>query len=93
MVAALCALFEQTWLSANPVGTDRRPDDDGLNSQERAIITLLAQGHTDEVIARKLGVSVRTSRRITAELTARLGARSRFQAGARAVERGWIKDV
>jgi DNA-binding CsgD family transcriptional regulator len=93
MVAALCALFEQTWQTANPVGTDRRPDDDGLNSQERAIITLLAQGHTDEVIARKLGVSVRTSRRITAELTARLGARSRFQAGARAVERGWIKDV
>jgi DNA-binding CsgD family transcriptional regulator len=93
MVAALCALFEQTWQAANPVGTDRRPDDDGLNSQERAIITLLAQGHTDEVIARKLGVSVRTSRRITAELTLRLGARSRFQAGARAVERGWIKDV
>jgi DNA-binding CsgD family transcriptional regulator len=93
MVAALCALFEQTWQAANPVGTDRQPDDDGLNSQERAIITLLAQGYTDEVIARKLGVSVRTSRRITAELTARLGARSRFQAGARAVERGWIKDV
>ena len=93
MVAALCALFEQIWQTANPVGTDRRLDDDGLNSQERAIITLLAQGHTDEVIARKLGVSVRTSRRITAELTARLGARSRFQAGARAVERGWIKDV
>jgi DNA-binding NarL/FixJ family response regulator len=93
MVAALCALFEQTWQAANPVGTDKQPGDDGLTSQERAIITLLAQGHTDEVIARKLGVSVRTSRRITAELTARLGARSRFQAGARAVERGWIKDV
>jgi len=45
------------------------------------------------VIARKLGVSVRTSRRITAELTQRLGARSRFQAGARAVERGWIKGL
>jgi DNA-binding CsgD family transcriptional regulator len=93
MVAALCALFEQTWQAANPVGADKQPDNDGLTSQERGIITLLAQGYTDEVIARKLGVSVRTSRRITAELTARLGARSRFQAGARAVERGWIKDV
>jgi len=93
MVAALCALFEQTWQAANPVGSDKQPGNDGLTSQERAIVTLLAQGHTDEVIARKLGVSVRTSRRITAELTARLGARSRFQAGARAVERGWIKDV
>lgn len=93
MVAALCALFEQTWQAANPVGADKHPGNDGLTSQERAIITLLAQGYTDEVIARKLGVSVRTSRRITAELTSRLGARSRFQAGARAVERGWIKDV
>src|SRR5579875_1332229 len=51
MVAALCALFEQIWSSANPVGTDKVPGHDGLNSQERAIITLLTQGCTDEVIA------------------------------------------
>jgi DNA-binding CsgD family transcriptional regulator len=93
MVAALCALFEQTWQSAKPVGQDRHRDDQGLTGQEQAIMTLLAEGWTDDVIARKLGVSVRTSRRITAELTQRLGARSRFQAGARAVERGWIKAI
>jgi DNA-binding CsgD family transcriptional regulator len=94
MVAALCALFEQIWQAASPLGQDKRRDDEeGLTGQERAIMTLLAQGWTDDVIARKLGVSVRTSRRITAELTQRLGARSRFQAGARAVERGWIKAV
>lgn len=93
MVAALCALFEQIWQAAKPVGEDRTRDDQGLTSQEMAVLTLLAEGWTDDVIARKLGVSVRTSRRITAELTARLNARSRFQAGARAVERGWIKGV
>jgi len=91
MVAALCALFDQTWQNAKPVGQEKQRDDHGLTGQEQAIITLLAEGWTDDVIARKLGVSVRTSRRITAELTQRLGARSRFQAGARAVERGWIK--
>ncbi len=91
MVAALCALFEQMWQSAKPVGQEKHRDDQGLTGQEQAIITLLAEGWTDDVIARKLGVSVRTSRRITAELTQRLGARSRFQAGARAVEHGWIK--
>jgi DNA-binding CsgD family transcriptional regulator len=91
MVAALCALFDQTWQNAKPVGQEKHRDDQGLTGQEQAIITLLAEGWTDDVIARKLGVSVRTSRRITAELTLRLGARSRFQAGARAVERGWIK--
>jgi len=91
MVAALCALFEQMWQSAKPVGQEKHRDDQGLTGQEQAIITLLAEGWTDDVIARKLGVSVRTSRRITAELTQRLGARSRFQAGARAVEHGWVK--
>jgi DNA-binding CsgD family transcriptional regulator len=91
MVAALCALFDQIWQTAKPVGQERQRDDQGLTRQEQAVITLLAEGWTDDVIARKLGVSVRTSRRITAELTQRLGARSRFQAGARAVERGWIK--
>ncbi|MGH6657760.1 MAG: helix-turn-helix transcriptional regulator [Actinocrinis sp.] len=93
MVAALCALFEQMWQAAKPVGEEKARDGQGLTGQEQAIITLLAEGWTDDVIARKLGVSVRTSRRITAELTQRLGARSRFQAGARAVERGWIKTV
>lgn len=93
MVAALCALFEQIWQAAKPVGEERQRDDQGLTAQEQAVLALLAEGWTDDVIARKLGVSVRTSRRITAELTARLGARSRFQAGARAVERGWIKGV
>ena len=93
MVAALCALFDQTWQNSKPVGQEKHRDDQGLTGQEQAIITLLAEGWTDDVIARKLGVSVRTSRRITAELTQRLGARSRFQAGARAVERGWIKAV
>jgi DNA-binding CsgD family transcriptional regulator len=93
MVAALVALFEQIWQGAKPVGHDRERDDQGLTGQEQAIIALLAEGWTDDVIARKLGVSVRTSRRITAELTQRLGARSRFQAGARAVERGWVKAV
>ena len=93
MVAALSALFDQMWQTAKPVGEERQRDDQGLTGQEQAVINLLAEGWTDDVIARKLGVSVRTSRRITAELTQRLGARSRFQAGARAVERGWIKGI
>jgi len=46
--------------------------------------------NTDEMVARKLGVSVRTVRRMASELMAELGARSRFQAGVRASERGWL---
>ncbi|MER7415733.1 helix-turn-helix transcriptional regulator [Micromonospora peucetia] len=89
-VAALCALFEQTWRAAHPLGAERDRDESGLTSQEREVLHLLAEGHTDDSVARRLGISVRTGRRITADLLKRLGARSRFQAGALAAARGWI---
>jgi DNA-binding CsgD family transcriptional regulator len=92
LVSALCALFEHIWEEAPPFGATRRRDEDtGLTSQARAVLSLLAQGHTDEVVARKMGISVRTARRITAELMTQLGARSRFQAGVIAGERGWLQ--
>jgi DNA-binding CsgD family transcriptional regulator len=90
VVAAMCALFEQTWSAATPLGVAPPRDELGLNRQEVALLRLLAQGDTDDVIARKLAVSVRTVRRICAELMGQLGARSRFQAGVRAAERGWL---
>ncbi|WP_279579218.1 helix-turn-helix domain-containing protein [Fodinicola feengrottensis] len=37
-------------------------------------------------------MSVRTVRRMMSEMTNLLGARSRFQAGAKAAQRGWIRD-
>lgn len=90
-VTALQALFEQIWQQATRFGQERGRERDGaLRDQESAMLGLLAAGLTDEVIARKLGVSVRTSRRITAELMQRLGARSRFQLGALATQRGWL---
>lgn len=52
-----------------------------LSDREWAVLRLLAQGYTDESVARTLGVSLRTARRVAAELMVRLGARSRFQAG------------
>jgi DNA-binding CsgD family transcriptional regulator len=90
-VAAMCALFEQTWSAATPLGVAQPRDEQGLSNQETALLRLMAQGDTDEVVARKLAVSVRTVRRIGAELMAQLGARSRFQAGVRACERGWLE--
>jgi DNA-binding CsgD family transcriptional regulator/sugar-specific transcriptional regulator TrmB len=91
VVAALCELFEYVWESAAVFGDAVSADPDGgLSPQETAVLRLLAQGHTDETVARKLGVSVRTSRRITAGIATRLGVRSRFQAGVEAVRRGWL---
>jgi DNA-binding CsgD family transcriptional regulator len=95
LIAALTSLFDQMWASASPLGRNKRQrprGDDGVPSaQERELLRLLAQGLTDELVARRLGVSVRTMRRVAADLMERLGARSRFQAGALAMARGWVE--
>ncbi|MFE7529056.1 helix-turn-helix domain-containing protein [Kitasatospora sp. NPDC057542] len=90
MLAALCALFETVWADAQPVGTITRLNERGLSAQEQAAVTLLADGHTDDAIAKRLGVSPRTARRIATDLMERLDARSRFQAGVRAAQAGWL---
>lgn len=83
-VAELRALFEQSWSGATPVGGPV------LTDAERDLLRLLADGHTDESAGRKLGMSVRTVRRMMAHLSDRLGARSRFQAGLLAAQNGWL---
>lgn len=89
-VTALCALFDSTWAAGRTLGEAPVRDAHGLSPQEQAALSLLAEGHTDDAIARRLGVSPRTARRVTTELIERLGARSRFQAGVRAAQLGWL---
>ncbi|MEE1788345.1 LuxR C-terminal-related transcriptional regulator [Streptomyces sp. SP17BM10] len=102
VVAALRALFEAVWETAEPLvaadgaagaaGGEAGPGSRGdeLTRHERGLLDLLSQGLTDEAVANRLALSVRTVRRNTAALMARLGARSRFEAGLRAKERGWL---
>lgn len=61
------------------------------NETERQLLDMLMEGLTDRAVARRLSLSERTVRRLVAQLMERLGAASRFEAGARAVERGWIE--
>ncbi|MEV4559185.1 LuxR C-terminal-related transcriptional regulator [Kitasatospora sp. NPDC049285] len=89
-VAALCALFEGVWTTAIPVGDTPCCTGDELPPQELAVLKMLAQGYTDEAIAKRMGVSPRTARRFAANLMERLDARSRFEAGVHAVQDGWL---
>lgn len=89
-VRALLALFDHVWEQATPLGSAVDSGADEFTDQERTLLELLCAGDTDEVIARRLGVSVRTGRRLTSGLMSRLGARSRFQAGVLAATRGWV---
>ncbi len=82
-----------SWQQATPVfgseaqETEEQPD---LSEADRALLHLLHAGLKDETIARQLGLSERTLRRRITDLTTRLGATSRFQAGAQVVRRGWL---
>lgn len=89
-IASLLALFEQVWQTATPLGADRAADRQGLTDPERALLTLLARGLTDEAAAARLGVSTRTARRMMAAIMERLGAASRFEAGLKAAQHGWL---
>ncbi|MDQ3956823.1 MAG: helix-turn-helix transcriptional regulator [Actinomycetota bacterium] len=60
--------------------------------EERAVASLLVTGMTDEMAARRLGLSRRTFRRRLKALMDKLGARSRFQAGFMLAEAGWASD-
>ncbi|WP_229847842.1 helix-turn-helix domain-containing protein [Kitasatospora griseola] len=91
LVQPLCALFEELWRNGADFGQQPAPrDDQDLTGSERALLQLLGQGHTDESAGRKLGLSLRTVRRMMKDLMNRLGAESRFQAGAQAVRKDWL---
>ncbi|MGW7384468.1 LuxR C-terminal-related transcriptional regulator [Streptomyces sp. NPDC054794] len=90
MVAAVLALFEQIWADAAPIGESAPADECGLAPQEAALLRLLSQGMTDERAGLQLGLSARSVRRVMSGLMNRLGARSRFEAGLKAAQRGWL---
>jgi DNA-binding CsgD family transcriptional regulator len=83
------ALFDVVWTGATPLGEEPLRED-GATAREREVLRLLAQGATDQVVAKRLALSLRTVRRIMADISDRLGARSRFEIAAKACERGWL---
>lgn len=84
LVQGLLCLFESTWTACVPATGDLP------TLGERDLLERMATGSTDESIARRLGISDRQVRRRIARLLSRLGASSRFAAGAEAVRRGWL---
>lgn len=90
LIAALVALFESVWNSATPLGAATARNSGPFTPQERELLRLLSQGLTDDAAARKLGISLRTERRMISDLSDQLGAQSRFQLGQRASEHGLL---
>ncbi|UGT39785.1 helix-turn-helix transcriptional regulator [Nocardia yamanashiensis] len=83
----LVKTFDALWSMATPISVNPT---EALDERDRAILTLMSMGATDDTIARRLGLSRRTVVRRTASLLERLGASTRFQAGVQATRRGWL---
>ncbi|WP_329241130.1 DNA-binding response regulator [Actinoallomurus sp. NBC_01490] len=79
-------LFDATWEAAVPLAD--RLELPMIGPDGQAILRTLGAGLTDEVAARRMGISLRTYRRRVAELLRALDSDSRFQAGLRAGELG-----
>lgn len=88
----LTHMADRLWGAATPAPTTRgsRGKPASTDTRNQLVLRLLADGLTDDAIARRIGVSVRTIRNDVAGTMTRLQARSRFQAGVRAVQLGLI---
>ncbi|GHI09716.1 LuxR family transcriptional regulator [Streptomyces cellostaticus] len=91
IVSYLRSVFEHTWAYAEPFS------DAGAQGLKRiakeldeTILRLLASGLKDESIARRTGMSLRTTRKHIADIMQTLGADSRFQAGVLAAQAGLL---
>jgi DNA-binding CsgD family transcriptional regulator len=83
--------FEHCWRHATDVFDDAPAGDAEITPQEAELLHLLVQGATDEQAGRRLGVSLRTVRRMAAKLSEQAGASGRFELGVRAAQRGWVR--
>ncbi|MFJ7591003.1 LuxR C-terminal-related transcriptional regulator [Streptomyces sp. NPDC097617] len=81
LVAFLCSVFEYLWDGASPYVVESQRSPASSDELKWSIIRLMTKGYKDEMVARRLGMSVRTCRRHIAEITEELEATSRFQAG------------
>jgi DNA-binding CsgD family transcriptional regulator/sugar-specific transcriptional regulator TrmB len=83
-------LYNHYWARATSFLLKDTSTPRGLDREDHEVLTLLAAGKTNPTISRELGISPRTVARIVASLMERLEADSRFQAGIRAAQLGWL---
>jgi DNA-binding CsgD family transcriptional regulator len=90
VVRFLLEMFDHQWETAMPLDNFESGYAEVTDDLRQTVAALMANGLTDEAIARKLGMSVRTCRRHIAALMRDLDAVSRFQAGVRAAQRSLV---
>ncbi|WP_169332734.1 hypothetical protein [Nocardia araoensis] len=84
VAATLADFFDGMWSRA------REFEEIPLSPIERRVLHALTSHDTDDAAARSISISVRKFRAHVADLMARIGARTRFQAALRARDLGWL---
>ncbi|MEO3746566.1 helix-turn-helix transcriptional regulator [Plantactinospora sp. B5E13] len=79
-VESLLSLFARHWTDATDPRRNGVPEV-VLTPRERAVVGLLAEGHTDSSAAKQLGISTRSVTYTLRALMDRLGVENRFQLG------------
>ncbi|MFC9932472.1 LuxR C-terminal-related transcriptional regulator [Streptomyces sp. NPDC127190] len=79
-VRFLCRVFDMTWTHGTPFPSNA---ENGALAEgvQRSIVRMLADGMRDDMIARRLAISVRTCRKHISEIMQRFDSETRFQAG------------
>ncbi|MER7456911.1 helix-turn-helix domain-containing protein [Micromonospora sp. NPDC126480] len=99
LLAAMDALFEIVWRHAHPLSasaagavSDAAGHDgaDGPTELDRQVLALLLAGLTDQVVATRLDMSLRTLQRRLRHLMDLAGVETRMQLGWYAARHGWV---
>ncbi|MET7549315.1 LuxR C-terminal-related transcriptional regulator [Streptomyces sp. NPDC005479] len=90
LIRFLIQMYEVLWAQATPLTEPLRTATPGtpVTAVQRSIARLLVEGHVDDAVARKLGISVRTCRSHIAKLMQALNASSRTHLGALIIQSG-----
>lgn len=86
-VSFIAQVFDSLWQGASTPGTEIVAPDEVADEILVSILSELALGHTDETIARRLGISTRTLRRHLAKVADEWNAQTRYQLGMEAQRR------
>ncbi|MFG2332270.1 LuxR C-terminal-related transcriptional regulator [Streptomyces sp. NPDC048604] len=94
LVTFVADSFERAWAQALAFP---RPEDRGQAAPpeqlRQEMLRLLTEGHEDTVVAKRLGMSVRTLQRHLSEIMRTIGARNRLHAGYLIHEAGLLKPA
>ncbi|MGW9129348.1 LuxR C-terminal-related transcriptional regulator [Streptomyces sp. NPDC055681] len=93
LIRFLVQVYEVLWEQATPLTEPLHAAAPGtpVTAVQRSIARLLVEGHVDDAVARKLGISVRTCRSHIAKLMQALDASSRTHLGALIIRSGIVE--